>query len=93
VEDNREPGPDPFDVFPLGAAAWILQAHVDSGVFLPRWRQLFSFVDPEFVEALEEADQEQRCLVQGVVLTDTLNGGVVSPKLAFTFHAKREAGD
>ena len=72
MNDNREPRPDPLDLLPRGPAAWILQADVDVGPFLPGWRQLFSFVDREPIEALEQAGYEQRSLVHGVVLADTL---------------------
>ena len=78
MDDDREPGPDPFDLLPVGTVTWIFQTDVDRGVSPPRRRQLLSFVDHEFVEALKQADQEQRRLVQGVVLTETLNRGVIS---------------
>jgi hypothetical protein len=73
MDDDREPRPDPLNFLPRSPRVSILQAHVDGGVFLPRWRQLFAFVDHEFVEVLEQADQKQSRLVQGVVLADTLD--------------------
>ena len=73
MNDNRGPRPNLLDILSRRPATRVLQSDVNAGFFLPGRRQLFSLIDCESIKALEQADEDQGNLVQGIGLTETLH--------------------